>query len=143
VTGIVPGWPDAEAESFAGTSRGFSAVSTRGLYSDGRGLRQIRLELSDDQKTLFAADQNARVVLHEFSSPADFSYLGDAGVWAETWPPAERQDFGAYDDTAQYELPALPRAIRIQVSDRSELDWVARLGWQAPRLIRTQDIEIN
>jgi hypothetical protein len=143
VTGIVPGWPDTQADAFIGSSQGFSAASTHGLFADGRGLRQIRLELSEDRMTLFAADQNARAVLHQFASPAGFSYLGNAGVWAEEWPPAQRQDFGAYDDTALYESTPLPRAVRIQVADRSELDWIARLGWQAPRLIRAQDAEID
>lgn len=143
ITGIVPGWPELDTEKFAGSSLGFSAISTHGLFADGGGLRQIRLELSEDRKTLFAADESARVVLHRFGVPARFSYLGNAGVWAEEWPPAKRQDFGAYDDTAHYEPPVLPRAIRLQVEDRSELDWISRLGWQAPRPIRTQDAEIN
>lgn len=143
ISGIVPGWAEAQEEMFTGAGRGFTAASGHGLFADGRGLRMIRLELSEDGKSLFAADQYGQVLLHEFASPAAFSYLGEGGVWVDQWPPPQRQDFGRYDDTSLYESAPLPRAIRIQVVDRSELDWIARLGWHAPQLIRTQDIEIN
>lgn len=142
VQGLVPSWPEDDETPFDATPEKVSGLTASPLLNESFGLIYFTFELSGNPSELAYIANGRRVVLETFSEAAAFSYLGPDDEWYPEWPPALKQpDAGRFDDSPAYETWPLPRAIRIRSASQSDLDWIANLNWQAPRLPRRQDIE--
>lgn len=143
VRGIVPSWPEDKETGFIATDRQFSGLSSRALATESQGLTSFRFDLSGSPSELVYSSNGRQVQLGAFSEDATFSYLGADGNWYDKWPPDKIPDFGPFDDSAAYKMPPLPRAVRIQSATRADLDWIASIDWQAPYMLRRQDLNLD
>jgi len=143
VGGILPSWPEDEETPFIATDRQLSGVSSRALAATPEGLTAFRFDLSGSPTELVYSSGGRQVQLGTFSEDATFSYLGADGNWYDKWPPEKTPDFGPFDDSGSFRTPPVPKAVRIQTETRADLDWIAKLEWQAPLMARRQDLDLE
>ena len=142
VAGLVPSWPEDTNTPFVATSALLTGLTNDPLIRRSSGLTPFQFELTGVTSELVYSAEGEILSLAAFNDSASFSYLGADGIWYPVWPPTETHpDFGNFDDSAAYPIPPLPLAVRIQTQSRAELDWIARLDWNAPYLPRRQDID--
>ncbi|WOR15372.1 prepilin-type N-terminal cleavage/methylation domain-containing protein [Hyphomonas sp. FCG-A18] len=143
VSGLVPTWPEEEADiEFAASPELLRGMSTSNLTGGVSGLHRVTFRLEGNPSRLIYSGPEGEIELQTFSELATFSYLGLDNNWYGTWPPDTAPDFGPFDDSGhpQYEIPPLPVAVRIRTVTGQDIDWLARLDWQAPRLARSQEL---
>jgi prepilin-type N-terminal cleavage/methylation domain-containing protein len=141
VEGLVPAWPDDPDGRFRGGPAAFSGLTSVRLEASEPRLRAFSVELVDPGATVRLRSGGVDITTAEMAASAGaFSYMDQAGLWHDQWPPAKPSDFGRFDDSRYAEAIPLPAAIRLQIADGSVLDWIARPGWRGPLPSRDQDV---
>ena len=136
---IVPEWSGSEPDNtFYGASDRFGGLTGQSQFEFADRLVPFSFTLQGNQ--LIYQEAGAWIVLEVLPEEATFSYLGDDHIWHPKWPPDERTDAGAYDDSEFYEQPQLPVAIRLRCQTGACVDWIRALDWQGGSMIRRQDI---
>ena len=147
VGGLIFAWPEETTRLFIGAKDGFSGLTTTPLNSFTPQLTSIEISVQQPRdgrpgRIVYRSAQGDDWTLRTFDGATSFSYLGADGEWRESWPPATNPEPGPFNDAAFFQMPQLPLAIRIDMSDSGGHEsWIADINSNPPIPQRIQDID--
>ena len=112
VSPTVPSWYEEESSSFKGTPEVVSGTFVNTLFGPSAGLDRYRINLRREGTMSFleimVGEDTWRV--GKFPLSAEFRYMGQSGVWRQSWPPLPEanprtEDFQAF--LQDYGLPVM------------------------------------
>lgn len=144
IGGLTPAWPEEEQSNvFVGDGSSMSGLTATPLTADELDLPQFEMSIDPQTQALEYRSGDITIQLVQFNGPAQFHYLGQDDFWVNEWPLDDIPDPGPFDDSADYVMPPLPKAVRIQVDDQLTLDWIAFVDWQSSYIVRRQDLDLG
>ena len=146
VGGLIFAWPEETTRLFIGAKDGFSGLTTTPLNSFTPQLTSIEISVQQPRdgqpgRIVYRSAQGDDWTLRTFDGATSLSYLGADGEWRESWPPATNPEPGPFNDAAFFQMPQLPLAIRIDITNGAGGDtWIADIGGDPTVPQRVQDL---
>ena len=144
VRGLSIAWPEEESSMFMGTPSNFSGLTTSPLHFADPGLEKVTLSIASQNGTPALMYQAGREVWTLASTRPGtslvFEYLGADGNWRANWPPKTLPLIFAQDDPSFFQIPQLPKAIKLTAQGEAQTIWIAEIGNDALLPSRPQDV---
>ncbi|HHL42268.1 MAG TPA: prepilin-type N-terminal cleavage/methylation domain-containing protein [Hellea balneolensis] len=133
VSKLVPAWEEDAAHIFTGGPKGFSGLTAADPTAFSPRITPFEIKLVAKNETtpvnnviLYSAGQGMKIGSFETAN-LEFAYLGNDGIWRQSWPPETPPSSGFYDDYKYMDVPQLPLAIRLGTSGKG-VGWVASVA---------------
>ena len=144
VRGMSVAWPEEETAIFQGSASSFSGLTSSPLHFADPGLEQVNLTIANrngGSALIYEAGREVwTLVSTEPGTRLGFEYLGADGQWRQSWPPRELPLIFPQDDPSLFQMPQLPRAIKLYTEGQQQTVWIADIGSDPILPLRPQDV---